>query len=630
MPTVTILPQQKTIDIPAGTELLAALRQAQLPIESPCGGKGSCGKCIVQIMAGAVDSDSLGLLTEAAVAAGYVLACKTKLTASPITVRIDEHFGSEGSKFLEDTHDLELIPPAVLPRPEQIQPRISKINLTVDPPQLEGGLADIDRIHRKLPDAGVGPSATYPLAVLQLTADALRQAHGQVTLTVEPRHGKSHVLDIEAGAQENRNYGLAVDVGTTTVAVQLVHLPTGKIVGTKSAYNDQIECGLDIISRINYARRPERAAELRDRILNTINRLIEQLCQNHQIKPRSIYQGVIAGNTTMFHLLLGLKPEYLRLEPYTPTVHEIPELRAAEVGLEMNPNARLFFTPCVGSYVGGDITAGLLCTTLATATEALHLLIDVGTNGELVIGNQDFLMTCACSAGPAFEGGGIRQGMRATIGAIDQVMVDPITGIGQYRTIGNSPPRGICGSGMISLLASLFRTGWIDAAGKLNRQKSSAAIQMNGRFGEYVVAPAEKAKNRKPIAISENEIENVIRAKAAIYSAISLILEQVGLALTDLETIFIAGGFGRHLDLENAITIGLLPDLAREKFQYIGNSSLMGAYMTLVSPEHRQRLMELARKMTYIELNTNPNYMDQYTGALFLPHTDRTRFPSIP
>jgi uncharacterized 2Fe-2S/4Fe-4S cluster protein (DUF4445 family) len=219
--------------------------------------------------------------------------------------------------------------------------------------------------------------------------------------------------------------------------------------------------------------------------------------------------------------------------------------------------------------------------------------------------------------------------MRATIGAIDQVTVDPASGVCQYRTIGNSPPRGICGSGIISLLASLFLTGWIDAAGKLNRQKTSAAIQINGRFGEYILAPAEKSKNGKPISINENEIENVIRAKAAIYSAIALILEQVGLEFDTLETIFIAGGFGRHLDLENAITIGLLPDLARARFKYIGNSSLMGAYLTLVSPDHRRRLIELARKMTYLELNTNPNYMDQYTGALFLPHTDRSRFPSV-
>jgi uncharacterized 2Fe-2S/4Fe-4S cluster protein (DUF4445 family) len=364
-------------------------------------------------------------------------------------------------------------------------------------------------------------------------------------------------------------------------------------------------------------------------VLKTINHLVSQLSKGNDVNPADICDAVIAGNTTMIHLLLGLPPEYIRLEPYTPTLLESPLLTAGEVGIKINPLSTVYISPAVGSYVGGDITAGLLCTALAADTEEINLFIDIGTNGELVIGNGDFLMTCACSAGPAFEGGGIENGMRAALGAIEKVDIDPETGIASYQTIGNVKPKGICGSGMISLLAGLFLTGWIDAAGKLSRSKKNPAIQIEGRQASYIIAPAEESGPGKPITISEIDIENIIRAKAAIYSAISLMLEQVGLGVEELSNIFIAGGFGRFLDLEKAVIIGLIPDLPRERFHYIGNSSLMGAYMVLVSREYKQRQLELARRMTYIELSTDPAYMNQYTGAMFLPHTDIKRFPSI-
>jgi uncharacterized 2Fe-2S/4Fe-4S cluster protein (DUF4445 family) len=279
--------------------------------------------------------------------------------------------------------------------------------------------------------------------------------------------------------------------------------------------------------------------------------------------------------------------------------------------------------------VGGDITAGILCTDLATATEEVNLFIDIGTNGEIVLGNSSFLMTCACSAGPAFEGSGIECGMRASTGAIEKVQVDPATGLARYSTVGNVPPRGICGSGMIDLVAQLFLTGWIDAAGKFDRVRPCAAIRIEGRRASYTLAAAGESGTGKPILVTEIDIENILRTKASIYAACALMLSQVGLRFEDLRHIYIAGGFGRFLDLENATVIGLVPDLPRERFRYIGNSSLMGSYMVVVSQDYRQRQLELAQRMTYLELNTDPAYMEQYTGALFLPHTDPTRFPSV-
>jgi uncharacterized 2Fe-2S/4Fe-4S cluster protein (DUF4445 family) len=629
MPIITFQPSGKTIDVPAGTELLDAARKAEIEIESPCGGKGTCGKCIVRITSGKVDSDSLGLLSAAAVEQGFVLTCKTKILDVPVTIEIPGQIGKDGGRFIDETGDTCLVREGILPGTRRPDPLTAKHVLEVPKPQLEDGLSDLDRLTRTIQNKGEKKDVIYPLAVIRQAAEALRKENGKVTVSLFETPTHYHVFAVEPGDRSARYFGIAVDIGTTTVAVQLVSLLSAKVTATRTAYNDQIDCGLDVISRINYARKPGRLEELRTRVLNTVNNLVEQVCSGHDVEPKEIGSAVIAGNTTMVHLLLGLPPEYIRLEPYTPTILNAPYLTAEDIGIDIHPQSWVYISPAVGSYVGGDITSGLLCTDIAKDSEEVNLLIDIGTNGELVIGNREFLMTCACSAGPAFEGGGIENGMRAAVGAIEKVKIDPDTGIASYQTIGNVKPVGICGSGMILLLAELFLTGWIDPAGKLNRTKKSPAVQVEGRQARYIIVPAEQSATGKPVTINEIDIENIIRAKAAIYSACALMLEQVGLGFGDIANISIAGGFGRFLDIEKAIIIGLIPDLPVEKYHYIGNSSLMGAYLVLVSREFKQRQLELAQRMTYIELNTAPAYMDQYTGALFLPHTDINRFPSV-
>lgn len=629
MPIITFKPSGKTITVPPGTELLDAARKAKVEVKAPCGGKGTCGKCIVRITSGEVDSDSLGVLPGASVSEGYVLACKTKIIDSDITVEVPEQSGRKGGKFTDADEDKSLVRQELFPEKWNFDPLAVKWCVDVPAPQLEDGLSDIDRLTRRLQLEWGKKEFVYPLSVIRTAAEALRKENGKVTATIIREPERFRVIELEPGDTTVRHYGIAVDVGTTTVAVRLIFLPLAESIATRSDYNDQVECGLDVISRINYARRPERLAELRERVLKTINSLIKQVCDSHNVATGEICNAVISGNTTMTHLLLGLNPEYIRLEPYTPTLLETPYLTAEEVGIDINPQSWVYISPNVGSYVGGDITAGLLCTDLATDSEDISLFIDIGTNGELVIGNNEFMMTCACSAGPAFEGGGIEYGMRAAVGAIERVLVDPETGICEYSTIGNVKPEGICGSGMISLLADLFLTGWIDSAGKLNRVKESKVIKTIGRNATYTIASGKDTKHGKDIVISELDIENIIRAKAAIYSACALMLDQVGMTFEDLTNVYIAGGFGRFLDLEKATVIGLIPDLPREKFKYIGNSSLTGTYMVLVSQEFREKQIELAKRMTYLELSTDPGYMDQYTGALFLPHTDPERFPSV-
>jgi uncharacterized 2Fe-2S/4Fe-4S cluster protein (DUF4445 family) len=637
MSSVTFQPLGRTVDVPAGTPVLDAVRRAGIDMEAPCGGKGTCGKCIVRIVSGDVETDHMGLLTTSAVNRGYRLACRTKILQHPVEVEVPEQTGKEGGQFIDETDDTCLSRKELFPPGHLFKPLTAKAALDVPGPRLADGLSDLDRLSRAVQRQFGNKAVHYPLPVIRSAAGDLREQDGKVTVSVVEEEQRLHVIRVEPGDLTGFQYGIAIDIGTTTVAVQLVSLPGAGILATQTAYNKQIDRGLDVISRINYARKPGRLNELRTRVLKTVNLLIRQLCKGNEVNPLDIENTVIAGNTTMIHLLLGLPPEFIRLEPYTPTILESPRFSAEEVGIDIYPYSRVYLSPSVGSYVGGDITAGLLCTHMnmdmnmgmASDSEEIGLFLDIGTNGELVIGNNDFLMACACSAGPAFEGGGIGMGMRAALGAVEKVDVDKETGAATFQTIGHVAPKGICGTGMISLLANLFVTGWLDAAGKLNRAKPSPAIRVEGRQARYIIAGAEESGTGKEISISEIDIDNIIRAKAAIYAACALLLEQVGLGFDDIANIYIAGGFGRFLDIGKAIIIGLLPDLPREIFHYIGNSSLMGAYKALVSPESRDKQLELSRRMTYVELSTDPAYMDQFTGACFLPHTDDKRFPSL-
>jgi uncharacterized 2Fe-2S/4Fe-4S cluster protein (DUF4445 family) len=640
MPLITFQPSGITIDVQAKTTLLDAARSAGVEIDAPCGGKGTCGNCSVRIISGQIDCESLDVLPQIEADQGFVPACRTSINDSDVVVEVPDQAGRFGGQFSDDD-GMALIDDALLPTSDDRRPLTQKINVSVPPPQKADGLSDLDRLTRALQRWLGKEDLIVPLDVIRHLADALRAAGGNITATLitEAPSGKIHASEcnsgvnvryritaIEAKNSTGMHYGIAVDVGTTTVAVQLVDLTNMKILSTCTDYNSQLACGLDVISRIDYARRPDRREELRNRILRTINRLIEQSARRDQVEHFQISCAVVSGNTTMIHLLLGLNPEYIRLEPYTPTVLDVPSFTAAEVGITINPAAPVMISPAVGSYVGGDITAGILCTDLADDGDEVCLFMDIGTNGEIVIGNREFLLTCACSAGPAFEGGGIECGMRAAHGAIEKVEIDPATGLATCRTIGQVMPRGVCGSGMISLLAQLLQTGWIDAAGKLKRSAPSEAIQINGRQAAYTLVSAKESATGRAIVIDENDIENIIRAKAALYAACALLLTQVGMEFHNLGKVYIAGGFGRFLDLDSAITIGLLPNLPRDRFHFIGNASLAGSRMALLSEKHRERQRRHARRMTYLELTTDPSYMNEYTAALFLPHTNPERF----
>jgi len=629
MPVVTFQPSGRTASVDQGTELLDAAKLANVEIATPCGGKGTCGNCLVRIVSGEVDSNSTDILAETKGKDAYVQACRTKVLDTPVTANIPEQVEIKEGKSTDAYVDASLIRKELFPKSSQLAPLAFKIYTEVPEPQPEDGFSDVDRLTRSLQSECGKKEFIYSLPVIRSLADMLRDKEGKVTATLVSQPGQYQVINVEPGDSTSRQLGIAVDLGTTTVSVLLVDQSIDKIMAIRADYNAQIKCGLDIISRINYANRADRMEELRLLALKTINRMIKQVSDDTTVRPEEISNAVISGNTTMIHLLLGLNPEYIRLEPYTPTIFEVPYLSANETGIDIHPGSLIYISPAVGSYVGGDIGAGLLCTDLSTDTDQVNLFIDIGTNGEIVVGNSEFLMTCACSAGPAFEGGGIDAGMRAAHGAIERVEVDKATGSVTCSTIGDVSPTGICGTGMISLLANLFQTGWIDPAGKINRTKKSPNITFSGRQAFYTIVPEEETSTSKPIVISESELANIIRAKAAIYSACCLMLDQIGIGFDDIANVYIAGGFGRYLDLQASIIIGLIPDLPPERFQYIGNASLMGSYMLLLSNEFKTKQLNLAKRMTYIDLSKYPEYMDQYTAAQFLPHTDLSNFPTV-
>jgi uncharacterized 2Fe-2S/4Fe-4S cluster protein (DUF4445 family) len=580
MPEVRFLPADIAVEVPAGTPIHeAAIRAGIQELELPCGGQGTCGQCLVEVNG------------------RTAMACQTRV-ATDLTVTIPENRDVAmqvvgESRFLASED--------VLPGADRLSPLYRIRRLTVPPASIEEHYSDWKRLIREL---GAELPVSAPLAVLGDLAAAVRKEDGKVTLAVEESAGGLRIAEVHAGHTANRALGVAIDIGTTTVAAQLVDLDDGRVLSTHTFYNAQIRRGADIITRIDYARTPERRAELRGMVLETINSLVHEMAAD----PKSIRAAFVAGNTTMIHLLLGLEPRYIREWPYVPTVNPVPALRADEVGLGIHPDAPVEFAPGVGSYVGGDITAGLLATDLPTNRQDTFLFLDIGTNGEIVIGNADWMVGCACSAGPAFEGSGIRCGMRATEGAIEHVEIGPDCEV-HYKAIGGGQPAGICGSGLICLLGELFRRGIVDQSGRFHDGRS------------FVVAP--------DVAVTESDLENLIRTKAAIYAACSLILENVGLTWDAIARVYIAGGFGRYIQVADAIRIGMLPDLPHGRFSYIGNSALTGAYVALVSREHRERLAEISTRMTYVDLSSDPRYMDAYIKAMFLPHTDLERFPSV-
>jgi uncharacterized 2Fe-2S/4Fe-4S cluster protein (DUF4445 family) len=626
---VTFLPDNVAVQVEANTTLFRAAKAAGVYVLSSCGGKGNCGKCKVVVKIGAVEpGKSRSFLTAEEAERGYTLACLSRVQGD-VTVEIPPESRMQAKHKIATGARTEELLKLMDSAGGCLEARISRVYLELVPPTLDDNIADYERVRRALDQKGF-PAANLHMnhLVLRKLAHVLREGNWKVTLSMTSVGEVTEVLDVFPGDATKTRYGAAVDIGTTTIVVYLVDMTSGRIIGTASSYNPQVKCGDDVITRIVYATEKNGLQELQDLAVGSINAMLAELAEKDGVSTGMIDYIVVAGNTTMTHLFYGINPQHIREEPYIPTATFFPLIRGKNVGFRIDPQAILYAVPNVASYVGGDITAGVLVSQIHKQ-EKVSLFIDVGTNGEIVLGNREWLVTAACSAGPAFEGSGIKFGMRAMEGAIEEVEIDPKTYEVNYRVIGDVKPIGICGSGMIDALAEMYLAGVIDQKGKIREETGSKRIRKGESGLEYVLAWRVESAINKEIVITEVDLDNLIRAKAAIYAGFSTLLSQMGVTFADVENIYIAGGFGRYIDVERAVTIGMLPDLPVEKFQFLGNTSIIGAYFALLCDRLRHEAEDIARKMTYIELSVSRNFMDEYLSALFLPHTNLEAFPTV-
>lgn len=622
--SVTFFPNNSTVEVEGGTTLLDSAVKAAISMNAVCGGEGKCGKCRV-IVEGAVDSPDTALIDPLDWENGYRLACQSKVRSDlivfvPQEAQVGEH------KILTTFHVTEL---------KELSPLVNWRFLDLPLPTLDDNLGDLERIERSL--GLIRGELDAPLEVLRKLPDVIRDSDWNISVVMEGEH---NLIDIRSG-ECLRELGIAVDIGTTTVVAALIDMRTGEVLSQASDYNKQIVCGEDVLSRIAFCEecsveRPQRL------VLDTVNSLVSKIQNDIKAREEFTLTGddissiSVAGNTTMIHLLLGLDPRGIRYDPYVPLTNLPPIMRAGDVGIEILPQAPVYFVPGRASYVGGDIIADVLASELHASKET-SLLIDVGTNGEIVLGNSDWMVACSCSAGPAFEGGEVAHGMRAMMGAIDSIQLKG--GELEYTTIGGGKPIGICGSGLIDLIAEMFTNGVVDKKGRI-KDLTHPRVRMGDEGSEFVVAWAEETAvdsglsdcpdgRRGDIMITDNDIQNIIRTKAAVYAAASVLLKSVDLAFEDLTRVFVAGGFGNYLDIGKATVIGLLPDLPENKFVFLGNGALAGARLTLLSESKRKEASKVHERMTYFELSTTQAFFDEFSSSLFLPHTDIGKFPNV-
>jgi uncharacterized 2Fe-2S/4Fe-4S cluster protein (DUF4445 family) len=608
---VRFKPDDLEVSVDGGTTILEAAIAAKVDISTSCGGKGTCKKCRV-LVEGPVEKSMQKFLDKELAVKGHVLACQSYVVGD-ILVTIPEEARMRGQQILKAHREHGLL---------KLSPMTLIKTVSMEPPSLGDNIGDLERLARAI-NGNEGIQA--PISILRELPRSLRE-WGWKASAILLAEDLGNCLVALNDSKEACHIGAALDIGTTTLVLSLVDMETGKIIGTSSDYNRQSRAGDDVIARIAYAEEGG-LDDLQDLVLRTIDHLVSEAKESSDPPLRScdITALSVAGNTTMVHLFLGLDPKHIRYEPYIPVTNIPPLVKAEDLGLGINPEAPVYIVPGRAGFVGGDITADVLASGMHE-NEELTLLIDVGTNGEVVVGNRELLAACSTSAGPAFEGGEVVCGMRATDGAIERVRLRPDMEP-ELEVIGKGVPVGLCGSGLIDLVAQMFLRGLIDKKGRIQDVDSKRLRRYEE--GAVFVLSESSSKAKKEISINDADLANIIRTKAAIYAGCSVLLKAIDKRFEDLGKVCIAGGFGNYIDIENAITIGLLPDLPRERFDFIGNAALAGAVQTLLSKEKRDGALQIYEDMTYIELSTSQSFFDEFSSASFLPHTDGERFPSV-
>ena len=623
-----------TMECNAGDNLLELARRGNVAIDAPCSGNGSCGKCRVKLIEGELETIKSRHITDEEYEAGWRLSCNCKVITD-CTVFVPDIASAYQSRMktadLSSPKEIAIFEDCkqqLLDSGIQFDNDFYALDVVMAEPTLDDTMPDNERLSWGIQSVIEVENVKIPFTVMVKLAHTLREHNFHVCVKGRLDGDTFHCMEI-CGPEDTVIAGCAIDIGTTTVTMVLTDLKSGKLLAKGSSGNGQIRYGADVINRIIQQGRPGGKKNLQDAIIKeTLTPIIANLCRTAGISARSILRLSIGANTTMNHLLLGVDSEPVRMEPYIPSFFGWEGLLAGDLKLPANPLAPIVIAPNIGSYVGGDITAGTLASGIWDKDE-MSLFIDLGTNGELVFGNRDFLMSCACSAGPAFEGGDISCGMRATDGAVEAVTIDKDTMEPTFDIIGDQGQKvvGLCGSGIIDMISELFRCGIIDAKGIFVREGKRVAHDHHG-MGRYILATAEESETGREVSINEVDIDNFIRAKGAIFSAIDTLLQSVDMTVDCIDKVYVAGGIGSGINMHNAVNIGMFPDVELEKFHYIGNSSLTGAYAMVLSDQAIEKCNEVMANMTYLELSTYPGYMDSFVAACFLPHTDRSLFPN--
>jgi len=626
---IKFIPSGKSIKVPQNYNLKQAILDSGIHIDSSCGGVGTCGRCKVRIKEGKVSTKRSKFISPKQKKAGFVLSCLSQIQ-SDIIVEIPKQKKEKAKIEKGRFADIDSKSYSGISSDEflsvEIKPWIKKETTSVGAPSLSYGTSDLFRLKKSIRENLGIENCTVPNHIIRQLPQVLREKDWKVTVIVDKEN--STLIDIQPGSSGKKSYGLALDIGTTSLVIYLVDLADGKIISSESEYNPQIRFGEDIINRIVYANKKGGLAKLREVILDSINDLILKLLAGSNVDVDSIVSVMVSGNSTMMHIFYGVPPRYIREEPYVTVANKFSNSTAKEIGIKHIKNANVYSIQGVASYLGGDISSGILATGMYEDKE-LSLFLDLGTNGELVVGNSEWMMGCSCSAGPAFEGGGVKCGIRAVDGAIERVSIDQKTYKCKVGVIGGGKPRGICGSGLIDMIGEIYLKGVIDRKGKFNQDIGNKYLRCVERDCQYVLVNASDSATKKDIYISEVDINNLIRAKAAIYAGVKTLLEEVDLSIYDLKKIYIAGGLGKHLNIRNAVVIGMLPDIDINKYFFMGNTSVTGAYLSLLSENKYRKSSKIAEHITYIELSVNMKFMERYVAGLFLPYTDMKDFPTV-
>ncbi len=635
--TIVFQPDLVSVEVELGTNLLEAAKKAGIKIESLCGGKGTCGKCRLIVKSGAENlnaptQEELGAIrngkfSQALLDNGYRFACAAKVENNKkffsgsaidghviMTVPAESRLGAQ--KILVEGFEKGV----------KIDPLIKKYFVELPKPTLEDATPDFERIVNALSGRGLGNLSIGYGAIKELP-DSLRKSDWKATCAIWKN---AEIISIEPGDTVKRKFGLAVDIGTTTVVGYLIDLNDGKLVSVGSLLNPQIPLGEDVITRITYCIQNANGLDKINKVVvDGLNDIIEEACAKARVNANEIYEIAIVGNTAMHHLFLKLNPKFLALSPFTPVVKGGMEVKAWELGLKVNPGANVHTLPVIAGFVGAD-TVGVLLSTNMYKEPELTLATDIGTNGEIMLGNKESMEVCSAAAGPAFEGAHLSQGMRGVPGAIEKISIDPETLDVDCGTIDDLPPRGICGSGIVDALAEMFLSGALLRTGNINANVKNQRIRRTKNGLEFVLVWAdEAAKGVGDIVVTQGDVREIQLAKAAIYAGAKIMMERRQVEERDIERVYLAGAFGTYIDKSSAKVIGLYPDVPVERVKSVGNAAGMGAKHALISREKREDAEAIAKKTSYLELTIAPQFKDEFIAAMYLPHAKMERFPSL-